>query len=257
MFVDTHAHVSDRAFDEDREEILRVALATGMPFLVDVGCDPDSSRRAVALAEVHPRVYATCGVHPHDAATHGPEGARGVIAELAGHPKVVALGEMGLDFYYDHSPRQEQLAVFQAQLDEARKRDKPIVMHVRDAEAQALECLGQGGFPRGIWHCFTGTLPSAQAAIEGGMFVSFSGILTFKGSGELREVARSLPEDRLLVETDCPYLAPVPRRGRRNQPAYVGYTAACMAELRGRSPEAMAEVLNANARRAFDLPEAT
>lgn len=255
MFVDTHAHVSDRAFDEDREEILEVALATGMPFLVDVGCDPDSSRRAAALAARHDRVYATCGVHPHDAAEFGVGGARDVIAELADHPKVIALGEMGLDYFYDRSPREEQREVFRAQLAEARGRDMPIVMHVRDAEAEALECLADGGFPRGIWHCFTGDRASAEAAVEGGMYVSFSGILTFKSSEGLREVARSLPEERLLVETDCPYLAPVPRRGKRNQPAYVGYTAACIAELRGRTPEAMAAVLNANARRAFALPE--
>lgn len=253
MFVDTHAHLSDRAFDQDREQVLGEALEGGMPFMVDVGCDPAGSRAAALLAEQHPRLYATCGIHPHDAVDHGAAGARALIAELADHPRVVALGEMGLDYYYDHSPREVQREVFAAQLDEARRRAMPIVMHVRDAEEDALELLADGGFPAGIWHCFTGTLEGARRAVAGGLYISFSGILTFPRSEALREVARWVPEDRLLVETDSPYLAPVPRRGKRNRPAWVEHTGRALAALRGLPAEVMAATLLANSRRVFGL----
>lgn len=256
MFVDTHAHLCHEAFDEDRDAVLAAALAGGMPFLVNVGCEPASSRASVELARKHPKVYATCGIHPHDAADHGAEAARALIAELADEPEVVALGEMGLDYYYDHSPREVQREVFAAQLDEARSRDLPVVVHVRDAEDDALALLGEGGFPRGIWHCFTGPLEAAEAAVAGGMYISFSGILTFPSAKALREVAAAVPAERLLVETDCPYLTPVPHRGRRNQPSYVRHTARALAELRGVEPREMAAQLEANARAAFSIPEA-
>lgn len=255
MFVDSHCHLAHRAFDEDRAEVLQRALDGGMPFLVDVGCTPEGSRAAVQLAEAHPEIWATCGIHPHDAATYGVEGARALLDELGDHPRVVAFGEMGLDFYYDRSPREVQIEVFRAQLEVARERDRPVVLHVRDSEDLALEMLADGGFPRGIWHCFSGNRAQAEAAVAGGLFVSFSGILTFPRSDELREAARAVPEERLLVETDCPYLAPVPKRGKRNEPSFVNHTGRFLAELRGREPEAMAALLTANTRRAFGLEE--
>jgi TatD DNase family protein len=254
LFVDTHAHFSDPVFDSDREKLLAEIQAQGMPFMVDVGCTPEGSRTAVRLAEQYPWIYATCGVHPHDAEEYGVEGARQVIAELADHPRVVALGEMGLDFFYDNSPREIQKSVFRAQLQEARRREMPVVVHVRDSEEEALELLAEDGFPRGIWHCFSGSLSHAQTAVQGGMYISFSGILTFPRSKDLQETARILPEDCLLVETDSPYLTPVPmRKHRRNRPDYVNHTGKFLAELRGCDPQEMARILEENSRRVFGL----
>jgi len=254
MFVDTHAHLSAPDFDPDREAVLAAALEEGgMPFMVNVGYDRTTTEGAVALAESDPRLYASVGVHPHQAAEYGVEGARELIAGFADHPRVVALGEMGLDFYYDNSPRDVQREVFRAQLAEGAARDMPVILHVRDAEDEALEILAAAGWPAGIWHCFSGTRAHAEAAVARGLYVSFSGILTFPRSRELREVAAAIPADRILVETDCPYLAPVPHRGKRNQPAWVEHVGRIVAEVRGEEPEAMARTLTANSRRAFRL----
>lgn len=254
MFVDTHAHLCDKVFDPDRDRLVAAALAGGMPFLVNVGYDAETCERAFALAERVPEVWATAGVHPHEAGKYGPAGARALVARWADHPKMVAVGEMGLDYHYDHSPRDVQRETFRAQLDEARARDLPFVMHVRESEADALELVAAAGWPRGVWHCFTADRAAAARAVEGGLYVSFSGILTFKAADELRAVARELPLDRILTETDCPFLAPVPHRGRRNEPAYVNLVGAAIARERGMSEADLARQVEANARRLFGLP---
>ncbi len=253
MFVDTHAHLQDRRFDEDRDLALERALGTGMPFLVDVGFDRETVSGAVALAATHPRVYATVGVHPHQAGRYGIDGALDLIREFVDRPRVVALGEMGLDYYYDHSTPEVQREVFRAQLEEARRRDLPVVVHVRDADEDAIRLMSEGGWPRGIWHCFSSGPAAAEAALAGGLMLSFSGVLTYPRSKELQEVARTVPRDRLLVETDCPYLAPAPCRGARNEPAFVEHTGRFLAALRGEDPAELAAAVNRNAARVFGI----
>lgn len=251
--VDSHAHVSTPRFAEDRAEVLARAREAGLAAIVDVGCDLASSEAAVALAEREPDVWAAVGVHPHEA-RRWDDASRPALARLAAHPRVVALGEFGLDFHYDHSPRDAQRAAFRAQLELAGDLDMPVVFHIREAYDEALELLA--GYPglRGVAHCFTGTAAQAEGFCALGYAVSFSGVVTFKNAAGVRAAAEAVPADQLLVETDCPYMAPVPVRGKRCEPAFVVHTARFLAELRGEDPEAFAATTRANTARLFGLP---
>ncbi len=232
---DSHAHVDGPEFDGDRAAVLARARAAGVRRMVVIGAvgDTTSAERAVALAEGDPDIWATVATHPHDVAKMTP--AWWALHErLAPHPRVVAIGETGLDYYYDHSPRELQQAAFRRFLALAIAVDKPVVCHIRDAHDDARAILAEACGPRrGIIHCFTGTPDDAAAYVELGFHVSFSGIVTYKTAQAIRDAVRRVPLDRLLIETDCPYLAPVPMRGKRNEPAYVVHTAAVVAEVAG------------------------
>ena len=257
--VDSHCHLDSARFDTDRAAVLARARDAGVGAMVNVGCDLASSVRSLGLAAAHAEVWATVGVHPHEARL-APAGFDDELVRLAAHPRCVALGECGLDYHYDHSPRDVQRMVFARQVAAAGRARKPLVLHIRpkegaDAFDDAMEVLrAEGGRDRGgVFHCFTGTAEQARRALELGFYISLPGVVTFKDAGELPEVARFLPADRVLVETDAPYLAPVPQRGKRNEPAFVTHTADKVAELRGEDRLAFREVAGDNARRLFGL----
>ncbi len=259
MLVDSHCHLDFDTFDADREAAIARARAAGVAEMVTI-CTHLSRFEAVrAIAEAHDGIWCTVGVHPHEAAEEGVESPDRLV-RLADHPKVVGIGECGLDFYYDHSPREAQRANFRAHIAAARATGLPLIVHARDADdemaAMLREGAGQGGLT-GVMHCFSSGRALAEAAIEIGFYISLSGIVTFKKSDDLRDIVRDLPLDRLLVETDSPYLAPVPNRGKRNEPAFVALTAACVAELKGVTPEALARVTTENFRRLFTRARAT
>jgi TatD DNase family protein len=230
--VDSHVHLDDRKFDADREAVIERALAAGVERMMAIGTGggPPDLETAIRLAERYPFIAATIGVHPHDASKATPETfAR--LRELAAHPKVLAIGEIGLDYHYDFSPRDVQQSVFRKQLEIAAGAGKPIVIHSRESWADTMALVGQAH--RGIIHCFTGDSQQAREALDLGFHLAFGGVLTFPSAEAVREAARMTPEDRLLVETDCPYLAPVPYRGKRNEPAFVVEVARRLAEVRG------------------------
>lgn len=252
--IDTHAHLCHEAFTDNRLEVLAACREAGVVPLIDVATDRATAERSLALSRAHPDVYSTVGVHPHEAQHYSVSDLEALML-LADDPRVKAAGEMGLDYHYNFSPPDRQREVFEWQVVWARTRDLPVVVHVRDAYEDAFRILagGEGCWPRGVLHCFTGGWDDARRALDNGMYVSFSGIVTFKTSSALREVARQVPADRLLLETDCPYLAPVPVRGQQNVPAHIWHTARVVAEVRGVALEALAELVSVNARRLFAL----
>jgi TatD DNase family protein len=240
MLVDSHCHIDGEQFDIDRDDVVQRAVDAGIAAMVIVGTgNPHTGEvgRAVAVAEKYARVYASVGVHPHDAKLYD-ESAEKVLGELiASSAKVIALGEIGLDYYYENSPREVQRDVFQRQIRHAREHDLPIIVHSRDANDETVEILAREcsykGFRGGIMHCFGGTPEMAMDLIDLGFLVSFAGNVTFRNADNLRDAARAIPLERLLVETDCPFLAPVPMRGKRNEPAFVVHTAEFLADLKG------------------------
>ena len=258
MFViDTHAHLDFPQFDGDREQVIERALATGVKTMINVGADLVSSRAAVALADTYPQVYAAVGVHPHDAKTLTEETLEELKA-LASHPRVVAIGEIGLDFYRDLSPRDQQRRAFQQQLALAREMGKPVVIHDRQAHQEVMSILRQWidsnvRQPPGVLHCFSGDLAMAQEAIELGFYISIAGPVTFQNARRLRELVHQLPLEKLLIETDCPYLTPHPPRGKRNEPAYVKLVAQEIARIKGLSLEEVARITSSNAQALFAL----
>lgn len=261
--IDTHAHLDFAKFDADRLAVIERATAAGVAAIVNVGADLASSRRAVELAEQHDTVYAAVGVHPHDAKKL--DGATlGELRELANRSKVVAVGEIGLDFYRDLSPRDVQRRAFQAQLAWAAKLGKPVIIHDRDAHDDIMEILGDwaAGLKNspltgrlGVLHTFSGDLSMAEQAMDLGFYISISGPVTYKNARQLPNLVQVLPLDRLLVETDCPFLAPHPHRGKRNEPAYVRLVAERIAELKGIAIDDVAMATTANARRLFELSD--
>ena len=249
MLVDSHAHVSTKRFDADRDEVLQRARQAGLVALVDVGCDLPSSRASLDLAQRDPMVWATAGIHPHEA-KHWDDQTADALRALAADPRVVAIGECGLDFHYDHSPREVQRQVFRAQLELAQELNLPVVLHLREGYDEALETLSEFPELRGVAHCFTGNAEQARAFAARGFYVSFTGVVTFKNAKDVQEAATVVPLELLCVETDCPYMAPVPVRGKRCEPAFVAHTADAIAALRGVEAE---EVRAATARNAIAL----
>jgi TatD DNase family protein len=252
MFIDSHCHIDGPEYDADREEVIARARDAGVTTMLVVGTgDPhsDAFDRAVELAELHKEIYAAVGVHPHDAKLFD-DAAEGRLSDLVRQSKrVIAWGEIGLDYHYDHSPRDVQREVFRRQLRIARELDLPVVIHSREADDDTITILREEFTDHqrgGVLHCFGGSLAMALKAMELGFFISFAGNLTFKKAEDLREVARQLPLDRLLIETDCPYLTPVPFRGRRNEPAHVIEIARCLAEIHGKDVEEIGRVTSEN-----------
>lgn len=253
MLVDSHCHLDFPDFAEELDEVVARAGAADIGRLVTISTRVRRFDQVRALAERYDAVYCSVGTHPHNAHEELDITA-GELAHLSEHRKVVAIGEAGLDYFYDNSPREAQAAGLRTHIAAARTTGLPLVIHARDADEDMAAILteeaGKGAFPM-VLHCFSSGRTLAETGIRLGAYVSFSGILTFKNSQALRDIARDLPADRLLVETDAPYLAPMPHRGKRNEPAFVAHTAAVLAQTRGVSPEAIAEQTTANFFRLF------
>lgn len=250
--IDTHAHLNDQKFASDIDEVVSRANAAGVDRIIVCGYDLESSRTAVELSSRFDCVFATVGVHPHDA-KHYDSAAEAEITELSGNEKVLAIGEIGLDFHYDFSPRPEQMAAFEAQIELASKLGKPIVVHSRESNDEALQVLGEHArnIIGCVFHCFSGDEDFARRVLEMGFYIGVDGPVTYKASEKLRRVVEMCPTDRLLVETDCPYLTPVPHRGKRNEPAYVRYVAEEVARIKQMTLEELASATSLNARRLF------
>ncbi len=256
MLFDSHAHLDDERFDQDRDAMMQRALDQGVDYIMNPGADLPSSYRAVALAQKYPHVYAAVGIHPHDAKSADQE-AWSAILSLAKDPKVKAIGEIGLDYYYDFSPRETQKQVFRHQIRMAKDLGMPIIVHDRDAHQDIFDILcEEEAFSTGVlMHCFSGSAELAKQYIAKGAYLSLAGPLTFKNARKSHEVVEFVPLDRLMIETDSPYLTPMPFRGKRNESAYVHYVCAEMARLKGLSYEAVAAQTKANALKFFNIVE--
>jgi TatD DNase family protein len=260
LLIDSHCHIDGKEFDEDREEVVKRAQDAGVRLMLNVGTgEPKSGsfERAVELAEKYDCVFASVGVHPHDAKTFDDEAEKLLRGLIAQSKKVIAWGEIGLDYYYNHSPRDVQKEVFKRQLKIARELGLPVIIHSRDAEEDTLEILREEvsneNFAGGIMHCFGGTVSMARDCLDIGFLISFAGNVTFKKADNLRDAAKVVPLDRLLVETDCPYLTPIPYRGKRNEPARVVETAKFLAGVYGLEFEELASATTENFFKFFKM----
>lgn len=252
MYFDSHAHLDDTRFDGDRTEIFDTLKEHDVRLVMNVGCDLPSSERSVALAERYPFVYAAVGSHPDDA-DHVDGRLLDRYRALAAHPKVRAIGEIGLDYHYEDIPRARQIIAFEEQLELAETLKKPVIVHEREAHGDATDIVRQHPDVRGVFHCFSGSKELALWLVERGWYIGFTGVLTFKNARKAVETAQVLPLDRILIETDCPYMAPEPYRGRRNDSRYVPLVAEKLAELRGLTPEEAGSITTENARRLFGI----
>jgi TatD DNase family protein len=255
--IDTHAHLDDNQFAADLPPVLERARTAGIGPIVTVATTADSTHICLALAAQYPDLFVAAGIHPNSAAQAAAQDWDDICA-LAADPRVVAIGETGLDRHWDFTPFATQEDYFERHLDLSRKLQKPVVIHCREAEQDVLRMLraqfDRHGPLQGVMHSFVGDAALAESCLAMGLYLSFAGMLTYKNAAELRQTAAGVPIDRLLVETDSPYLAPVPVRGRRNEPAFVVHTAACLASLKGLSPEELAARTTKNARALFGLP---
>jgi TatD DNase family protein len=260
MFVDSHAHIDGPEFDTDRDEVIERARAAGVTTILNVGTgDPHSGafERAIELGRRYESLYTAIGTHPHDARFYDDAAEQKTKQLLKSGERVVAWGEIGLDFHYDNSPRDVQIDVFKRQLRAARDCKLPVIVHTREAETETIEILKsdyEGAKRRGVFHCFSGSRDLAMHALDLGFMISFSGIVTFRKAEDLRDVAKAVPLDRLLIETDCPFLTPVPYRGKRNEPAYVVEVARCIADLHGLPLEEVAAVTTENFKTFLTIP---
>jgi TatD DNase family protein len=255
MWFDTHAHVDSGDFDDDRTEVIERAMQAGVTGFVNIGCSRRSAKRTLELVDQYENIYGTVGLHPHDAKSM-TDAYIDDLKRWAAHPKILAIGEIGLDFHYDYSPRDVQREVYRRQIRLARELAMPVTIHDREAHRECFDILTEeGGWANGgIYHCYSGSAEMAAEIVKNGFFISFSGTVTFKNAEKLRRAAMSVPLDRLLIETDCPYLAPQPHRGKRNEPAFVAETGKALAELRGVSHEEFAKITRENACRAYRIP---
>jgi len=255
MLIDTHAHLDMPEFDKDRDEVVKRAQEDGVDYIITVGIDLDSCRDAVRLSEQFEFIYAIVGMHPHNA-KDVDEKSYDILREYTRHAKVRALGEMGLDFFRNHSPREIQLKRFREQVALAREVHLPVVIHDRDAHRETLVILKEEKASEvgGVIHCFSGDYAMASACMDMGFYISIPGTVTFTKAQTLQEVVRRIPLERVLIETDCPFLAPAPFRGKRNEPAYVQYVARAIAEIKKLDFETVAAVTSQNARSVFGIP---
>jgi len=252
--VDSHCHLNYEGLVERQGEVLQAARDRGVTAFLNISTRQREWNDVIGVAERHSDVWASVGVHPHEADAHPDLGAA-ALAEAADHPRVIAIGECGLDYFYDKSDRDAQRERFRAHIAAARQTGLPLVVHTRDAEDDTAEILSQAvveGGVRGVLHCFTGSADLARKALDLGFYISLSGVVTFKNARDLQETAKDIPAERLLVETDAPFLAPVPHRGQKCEPAFVADTAAFVAELRGEAAEDLAATTTANFYRLFD-----
>lgn len=254
MLFDTHAHYDAEQFDPDRDQVLEALPSRGVSLVVDPGCDIPSSRAALALAEKYPFLYAAVGYHPESCAPYRPE-ELDILRDMARHPKVVAIGEIGLDYYWEENPPKElQQQVFRRQMALAEELDLPVIVHDREAHADALAMVREFPRVRGVFHCFSGSAEMARELVKLGWMVSFTGVLTYKNARKALEAAEAIPLDRLMIETDSPYMAPVPHRGKRNDSGYLIHICEKLAEIKGISPEECARITLENGRRFFHIP---
>ena len=252
MYFDTHAHLDDGRFSEDREAVIREIFDSGVSLVVNVGADMDGSRASVQLAAQYDGIYAAVGVHPYDAQAM-TEVDLNALRELAGSPMVVAIGEIGLDYHYDEANRDKQKEWFLKQIKLAEALDLPYIVHDRDAHADCLEVIRKSGYFRGVMHCYSGSSEMARELVELGFYISFAGPVTFKNGKKAKEAAASVPLERILIETDSPYLSPEPYRGQRNDSAKVRFVAKEIAALKGMTEEELAKVTLENGKRFFGI----
>lgn len=248
MFVDSHCHLDFKDFDADRQEVLARARAAKVAMMLTISTKITEAAEIIALAEAHDELACSIGIHPHEAGAQ-PQTSAAQLVELARHPKVIGIGETGLDYYYEHSPREAQQKNFRAHIEAARLSGLPLIVHARDADEDTADIMedemGKGAYPALI-HCFTAGPELARRALDMGCYISISGIATFNSAKQLRQTIETIPLERLLIETDAPFLAPVPHRGKRNEPSFVADTAAALAALKGVSVEQLAQATSDN-----------
>ena len=255
MLFDTHAHYDSRKFDPDRDAVLSALPGQGVALVVNPGCDLDSSRKAIALAERYSFLYAAVGVHPEDCGDW-QDGQIGELRALAAHPKVVAVGEIGLDYYWKENPPKDlQKRVFRAQLALAAELDLPVIVHDREAHGDCMDIIREFPRVRGVFHCYSGSAEMAKELVRLGWMISFTGVLTYPNARKAAEAAQAVPLDRIMIETDSPYMAPVPHRGERNHSGYVAHVCEQLAELKEISIEDCARITLENGRRFFQIPD--
>lgn len=256
--VETHAHLDSDAFDDDRERVIARARDAGVEGFINVALDPDAAERTLDLTATHDATYAAIGIHPHRAGAYagGVPAAVERLRALCARPRVVAAGEMGLDYHRDYAPARAQRDVFSAQVELAEETGLPVIIHCRAAEAEVLERLAPAALTTVVMHCFSGDAQAARECARRGYYIGVGGVLTFPNAGRLRSIVREYPRERVLLETDCPFLAPQPRRGRRNEPAYLVWVAEALAQCWDVSPQEAAAATAENARRALGLPGA-
>ncbi len=252
MLIDSHAHLEMEEFNSDRQQVIERARQAGVHAIITVGINLDFSRKALSIARQYPNIYAAVGIHPHDVA-NGCDRTLDELKILAGDPKVVAYGEIGLDYYRNLSPRETQKAMFGSQLDLAADLKKPVIIHDRDAHAETLAMIRSSSVRCGVFHCFSGDWDMARQCLDMGFYISIPGVVTFGKSKTIQEVVRQAPMEAILLETDCPYLAPVPHRGKRNEPSFMVYTAKKVAEIKGMDWEDVAQTAAQNTSGLFGL----
>jgi len=252
QLFDSHAHYDDKRFDKDRDALLQSLPGHGVGYVTNIGCDVPTSRKSIALAERYGFIYATVGVHPHNADEMVP-GDIETLEALMAHPKVRALGEIGLDYHYDFSPRMVQMERFAEQLDLAQRLRCPVVIHEREATRDCLDILRRFDIAKGVFHCYSGSLETAKVLIDWGWHLSFTGVITFANARKTRDIIAWMPADRLMIETDCPYLTPEPFRGKRNESTKLIHTLRAVADIRGIPEEEAARLTTDNALRFYDI----
>ena len=254
LLFDTHAHYDDAQFDPDREALLAALPGCGVGLVVNPGCDIPTSRKALALAARFPHVYAAVGYHPENCGPYVPEDLD-TLRQLAAHPKAVAIGEIGLDYYWEENPpRDFQQQVFRAQLQLAEELELPVIVHDREAHGDSLSIIREFPNLRGVFHCFSGSAEMARELVKLGWMISFTGVLTYKNARKALETADAVPLEHLMIETDSPYMAPVPNRGKRNDSRNVSFICQKLAEVKGISPEDCAHITTENGKRFFRIP---
>lgn len=252
MYFDTHTHLDDARFADDRAEVIQKVRDAGVTLAVNIGADMKSSETSVALAEQYDFIYASVGVHPEDV-THLTEADMDRLAELAQHNKVVAIGEIGLDYHYDDVPKELQKKWFLRQIQLAQKLELPYIVHDREAHGDVLEIIRESGYFRGVMHCYSGSAEMAQELLKLGFYISFAGPVTFKNGKKTQEAAKQIPIERILIETDSPYLTPEPYRGQRNDSSMVQFVARKIAELKGITAAEAARITMENGKRFFNI----
>lgn len=252
MMFDTHAHLNDPAFDEDREALILGLTKKGIVNVMNVGCCLESSRDCIAMAEKYPIIYASVGSHP-DSADEVCDEILEQYRQLCRHPKVKAVGEIGLDYYYENVPREVQIRAFEMQMELARQVDLPVIVHERSAHGDGMEVVQKFPSVAGVFHCYSGAAEMAKQLVKKGWYIGFTGVLTFKNARKAVETAAAIPIERIVLETDCPFMSPEPYRGRRNDPGYLCHMVSKLAEIKGMTPEEVAELTTQNARRLYRL----
>jgi TatD DNase family protein len=252
MLIDSHSHLEMEQFDNDRQEVIERACLAGVEYIITVGTNPAFGKKAISIAKQYKNIFVSVGIHPHEAAT-ADDKSLAQMAELACQPEVVAYGEIGLDFFRNLSPREKQIEVFSRQLEIARDLSLPVVIHDRDAHEQVLQLVRSSGVQRGVFHCFSGDYALAQKCLDLGFYLSIPGTVTFDKAVKISDVVKKVPLEFLLLETDCPFLTPVPYRGRRNEPSFIIHTAKKVAQIKSLRWEDVADTTTRNALNLFRL----